>query len=127
MGYSILNRVAHPSWWGMTVPSVVAKPLQYSSLTAGGDANLTLYPTGYTSDWFQCLQVGFDVVDGKVQNPVPDADSYYATSMKTPPDWADPVIFKKRTGKDLIFVGQIGHHRFYNTDGRHPENVKGVV
>src|SRR3990172_10413739 len=40
VGYSILNRVARPSWWGRTVDEVITKKWQYSSLTDPRDKQL---------------------------------------------------------------------------------------
>lgn len=109
--YSILNRVQKPKWWGTSIASVVLKAWQYSSMTDPNDPQLRKYPWGDAA-WPECLQVAFDVLDGKVENPVPSADSYYATYIPAP-NWA----------KQDQFVKQIGAHRFYNTDGDHPQNT----
>lgn len=112
--FSILNRVERPKWWGNDVVSVITKPWQYSSMTDPHDPQLTKYPTNDPA-WWECLQVAMDVYDRKIsQNPVPGADSYYAVSMPAPPPWAA----KAR------FVAQVGNHRFYDTDGEHPDNKK---
>lgn len=111
--FSIMNRVEHPKWWGNDIPSVIAKKWQYSSMTAPGDPNLIQYPL-FDQSWADCVSAAMTVYDKQVQNPVPGADSYYATSMASPPPWA----------KQEQFVIQVGAHRFYNTDGDHPENVK---
>lgn len=108
--FSILNRVENPKWWGRDVPSVVTKKWQYSSLTDPNDKQLVLYPV-FDQVWLECLSAATAVYDGQVMNPVPGADSYYATYIPKP-YWA----------KDDQFVAQIGAHRFYNTDGDHPEN-----
>lgn len=127
--YSILNRVQRPSWWGRNVVEVCIKPWQYSSMTDPHDKQLTKYP-GTDDAWPECLDVAMQVYDGLVPNPVPMADSYYAISMDAvghPPDWADPVYFKKKTGKELKYIGQIGNHKFFDTDGEHPDNVNPIT
>lgn len=113
--HSILNRVAKPKWWGTDIVSVVLKPWQYSSMTDPNDKQLTKYP-GLDPSWPECLDVAQQVYDGKIPNPVPGADSYFATYIPTP-NWAKPEQF----------VAQIGAHKFYNTDGDHPDNVKVVA
>ena len=109
--FSILNRVQHPKWWGTDVPSVVTKKWQYSSMTDPNDVQLTKYPT-FDPVWAECLNTVLAVLDGREENPVPGADSYYATYIAAP-NWAKPEQFVK----------QVGNHRFYNTDGDHPENA----
>jgi N-acetylmuramoyl-L-alanine amidase len=109
--FSIMNRVNNPKWWGQDIPSVVTKKWQYSSLTDPKDAQLVLYPL-MDQSWLECMSAATAVYDKLVQNPVAGADSYYAVSMPAPPNWAKPDQF----------VAQIGNHRFYNTDGDHPEN-----
>jgi N-acetylmuramoyl-L-alanine amidase len=116
--HSIMNRVAHPKWWGASISEVVTKPWQYSSMTDPHDPQLIKYP-GIDDAWIECMDVAMGVYDGRYPNPIPTADSYYATSMDdagNPPKWASSASVK--------FVGQIGHHKFYDTDGEHPENVK---
>lgn len=115
--HSILNRVTRPKWWGNDVPSVCIKPWQYSSMTDPKDPQLTRYPND--AAWWECLQITLDVLNGKLPNPVPTADSYYAISMDkagNPPAWAK--------APSVRFVRQVGNHKFYDTDGEHPENVK---
>jgi spore germination cell wall hydrolase CwlJ-like protein len=109
--FSILDRVRNPKWWGNDVPSVCTKKWQYSSMTDPNDKQLTLYPV-FDQAWAECISAATTVYDGLVQNPVPGADSYYATYIPAP-NWAKPEML----------VAQIGAHKFYNTDGNHPENV----
>lgn len=105
VAHVILNRVRRPSWWGRDVMSVVFKKWQFSSLTDPRDKQLTTWPETNDRSWQQCLQVVADVVDGRLKNPVPGADSYYDISIPAP-RWA--------TDKD--FVAMIGRVRFYNLD-----------
>lgn len=113
LAFSILNRVQNPKWWGSSINSVITKPWQYSSFTDPNDKQLIKYPQDGTV-WEECLDVACKVIDGLEKNPVPGADSYYATYIPKP-KWA----------QESQFVAQIGGHRFYNTDGDHPDNVRG--
>lgn len=109
VAYSILNRVARPTWWGHDIPTVIWKKWQYSSMTADGDPQLALLPTPYKPEGWdayeECLEVAFRAYFREEANPAPGADSYYAWTIK-PPKWADP----------QLFVAEIGGHRFYNLD-----------
>lgn len=104
VGYSILNRVARPKWWGKNIIQVLFKPLQYSSLTDPKDKQLTKWPTG-DQVWLDCLTIAIQVIDGLVKNPVPTADSYYDISIEVP-YWATKENF----------VRQIGRLNFHNVD-----------
>ena len=111
VGYSVRNRVEHPKWWGNTYSAVMAKKWQYSSLAAPGDPQLMTWPVFPDDAFTECLDVADRVIHGTTSNPCPEADSYYATYI-APPKWA----------LDAQFVVLIGQHKFYNTDGSHPEN-----
>ena len=102
VAWSILNRVAKPSWWGKTIMEVLFKRLQYSSMTDPRDKQLTVWPVD-DAVWKQCLQMAYDVIHGLSKNPVPGADSYYDISIP-PPKWATPDKF----------VIKIGRLNFYN-------------
>src|SRR3990172_8445425 len=69
--YSVLNRVERPAWWGRSVLEVVGKLWQYSALTAPGDPNVLEY---------------------RVANPMPGADSYHDVSIPQP-GWAGAARF----------------------------------
>lgn len=101
---SVMDRVKNPGWWGHDVQSVVFKPWQYSSLTAKKDPQLSTWPENAAdSSWVSCLTFARAAYDGGVNNPAPDADSYYDVSIPAP-SWAHP----------QLFVIQIGKLRFYN-------------
>lgn len=105
VGYSIMNRVQRPSWWGDSVLSVVGKKFQYSSMTDPNDKQLTFWPQPTDPRWIECLAAARDIYEHNVPNPVPGADSYFADTIP-PPKWATPDKF----------VDKIGHHSFYNMD-----------
>lgn len=105
VAFSLMNRVARPSWWGNDVLSVAGKKWQYSSFTDPRDPQLTTWPKSGDDSWWACMDVAQAVIDGTVDNPVPGADSYYDISIKAP-NWATPDMF----------VRQIGRLRFFNVD-----------
>ena len=105
VAYSILERVAHPKWWGSDVMSVVSKRLQYSSMTHAGDPNLIVWPQASDPSWSDSVISAIAATIKGAPNPVTGADSYFDTSIE-PPAWAKPEQF----------VAQIGRLRFYNLD-----------
>ena len=105
VGHSILNRVKRPSWWGNDILSVCTKKWQYSSMTDPKDPQLTRWPISLDASWVACLQLAADILNGKIENPVPGADSYFDISIPAP-KWATPETFVK----------QIDKIKFYNLD-----------
>ena len=112
VAFSLMNRVARPSWWGRDVLSVATKKWQYSSLTDPKDRQLTTWPGPAEDAWLECLEIAGHVLEDKVRNPVPGADSYYDISIP-PPKWADPACF----------VGQLGRIRFFDLDKDYQEGT----
>ncbi len=108
VGFSIMNRVRRPAWWGDSVLAVVGKKWQYSSMTDPNDKQLTRWPAEDDLQWRECLRIARDVYESNVGNPAPGADSYFADTIK-PPNWAT----KEK------FVVKIGHHSFYDIDSDH--------
>ncbi len=108
VAFSILNRVARPTWWGRDVLSVVTKKWQYSSLTDPKDPQLRSWPSPAEDAWPECLEVARLVLEDLVRNPVPGADSYYDDSIP-PPAWT----------AHARFVCQLGRIRFYDVDHDH--------
>jgi len=104
VGFSIMNRVRNPKWWGKSVMEVVFKKWQYSSMTDPNDRQLTIWPKD-DSVWQECLKAAYDVYNFISDNPVKGADSYHDISIPSP-KWAT---------KDM-FVCQIGRLKFYNVD-----------
>jgi len=106
VGYSVLNRVDNPKWWGNDVQSVIFKKWQYSSMTDPRDPQLTRWPSPQDKSWQQCFRVAVDVMSHNAINPVIGADSYFDVSIPNP-KWATADKF----------VAQIGRIKFYNIDG----------
>lgn len=103
VAYSILQRVAHPRWWGNSVQTVVGMKWQYSSLTAPGDPNLIQWPPDDQSisgkSWADCVAAAYAAINHTILNPVPNADSYYDVSIKQVPKWATLDGFIKQVGR----------------------------
>lgn len=106
--FTLLNRMAHPGWWGNSIATCATKRLQYSSLTDPHDKQLTTWFTENDGSWFNCLELARRVLAGEADNPVPGADSYFDDSIPAP-DFATADAFVKR----------IGTLAFYNVDHDH--------
>lgn len=71
----IMNRaVAH----GTDVWSVCTKKLQFSSLTAPGDPELTLWPSDSDPQWVMALQIAQQAASGSLNDITGGAMDYYA-------------------------------------------------
>lgn len=105
VAHTVLNRVAHPTWWGNDVVSVITKKWQYSSLTDPKDPQLTVWPKASDHIFEECLTVASLVLSGIYNAPLKGIDSYHDSSIPAP-KWATPDTF----------VGQLGKLKFYNVD-----------
>lgn len=113
----ILNRSAHPSWWGTSIITVCRQPWQFSCWNPD-DPNLPKLLAVTEAD--PAFRMALGIAQVAVARQLPDltygADSYYALAMKTPPFWAAKAV---RTMVD-------GWHAFYRTiaaapPGTHPD------
>jgi N-acetylmuramoyl-L-alanine amidase len=104
VAFSVLDRVAHPRWWGHTILSCIRQKYQYSSFTDPKDKQLCNWPDDGDASWWQCMDVAQSAMDGTVANPVPNADSYYDDSIPRP-KWAS----------DANFIAKLGRLSFHNT------------
>lgn len=84
VGYSIMNRVERPSWWGRSLSGILGKKFQYSSLTAPNDPQLTLYPHPEDPFFQESLEVARAVIARTEPIQFPGADSYHDSSVETP-------------------------------------------
>lgn len=85
----ILNRAAHPKWWGSDIVSCCTAPWQFSCWNRN-DPNCALCEAVDTSNrWFViALEIARQAAQGKLRDITNGADHYYALSMKKPPAWA---------------------------------------
>lgn len=105
--HSIMNRAAHPAWWGNSLVSVVLmngvdkasgrRVWQYSGM-APGDPNSCLFPADDDLMWYQIVSM---VLDPGI-DPTAGATHYYSTDIAEP-EWA----------KKMTFMTAIGPFRFY--------------
>lgn len=104
----ILNRAAHPRWWGNNVCQVCTQPWQFSCRN-DGDPNWPKLRdvTMQDQQFLAAVSVARLALAGMVTDVTKGADSYYALSMHTPPAWAAKAT---HTFSD-------GWHAFYRTTG----------
>lgn len=101
VAFVVLNRVHNPAWWGETIPEVVWKKWQFSSMTDPNDAQRGKMPTPDKREdwlsWLHCLRIAFNAYASDTLNPVPGADHYFDDSI-SPPSWAAPEKFVRKVG-----------------------------
>jgi len=97
-----LTRSLRPGWWGRDLMGVLFKKWQFSSLTDPNDKQLTTWPEADDPSWKDSLSVACDVLDEKLPNPAPWADSYFDDSISAP-DWATPDKFIRKIGRILFY------------------------
>lgn len=85
--------------WSKDPVEVITQPLQFSSISYKGDAQLTLFPNAAQA--FKFVKLAFQAYYGLVPDPTGGANHYHATYVN--PSWADP----------LRMTTQIEHHKFY--------------
>lgn len=104
--HSIMNRAAHPSWWGNSLVTVITHHAknhagvdvwQYSSM-APHDPNSCLFPTDDDIMWYQITSM---VADSGI-DPTAGATNYYSTDIAEP-EWA----------ARMTFLTSIGPFKFY--------------
>lgn len=103
VAWSIMNRVAKPSWWGKTLNAVLVKRWQYSSMTAAADPNLVKWPEENEPAWIDCLFI----VDNMGADPTGGATHYFDRSLDggREPDWT--------TSKEMMHCFDSGAFHFY--------------
>jgi hypothetical protein len=89
----ILNRAAHPRWWGNDPVSVCVAPEQFSCWNKN-DPNLPKLKKITTADPIFSVAVGIAeaAIAGTLTDETGGADSYYAVSMPHPPAWAPRAV-----------------------------------
>lgn len=102
----ILNRAAHPRWWGSNIIQVCTAPMQFSCWSWGDPNRPKLVSvTGADPAFVTALAVAEQAVAGKLVDPTNGADSYYAAGTPEPA-WAE--------GREPCAV--IGRHKFYRLE-----------
>ncbi len=112
----ILNRLAISNkeggyWWGNDIAGICRKPFQFSCWLVSDPNRAKLLAVDPSDKIFAAaLDIATDAVDGKLKDSTNGATSYYATTMKEPPAWADTMI------QTCI----IRHHVFFRLDDLYP-------
>ena len=89
----ILNRAAHPRWWGHDVASVCLAPEQFSCWNVGDPNRAKLLAVTSADPWFSIAQgIAGAALSGGNPDETHGADSYYALSMETPPAWTKSAV-----------------------------------
>ena len=65
----------------------VMRPWQFSSITAHGDPELTLWPALSDPSWEEAQRLAAGIIDGSLADTTGGATLYYADSMGFPKDW----------------------------------------
>lgn len=100
VGWVVRNRAFHtnpPDWSG-----VMTKKLQFSSLTAPGDACLVKWPTAISYAWIDAMTAAEGVYTGALADPTGGA-THYVNLAVAHPAWANV----------LQFVTKVGSHSFF--------------
>src|ERR1700688_24001 len=63
VGHVVVNRVKNPGWWGVSIPTVILKPWQFSSFNHG-DPNETRWPEDDNAQWRQALTIAIGLLAG---------------------------------------------------------------
>lgn len=99
------NRVASGvHWWGTTLRSVLIHPWQYSCWNHN-DPNRSklLSVTAADAEFAIALELAAHALAGVLVDITNGADSYYASSMPTPPKWAEGLSPCFEIGNQLYF------------------------
>ena len=81
----ICNRALHR---GTAALTECTRPWQFSSLTATGNPELTLWPAYNDPQWLLALSLAAQAADESLEDITGAALYYYSASMNPPPSWA---------------------------------------
>jgi spore germination cell wall hydrolase CwlJ-like protein len=99
----VLNRAAHPRWWGHDIAGVCLCPRQFSCWNADDPNRPKLEAvTGADPAFTHALVIADRAVRGQLADPTHGADSY-ADLRACAPDWADPAKITARIGNHTFF------------------------
>ena len=96
VAHVVVNRVAHPGWWGVDVRSIVLKPWQFSSFNHD-DPGERRWPEDDNQQWLEA-QTAARLAIGGDDDPTLGASSYYDVSIQ-PPSWTASMVFTMQLGK----------------------------
>lgn len=103
VGWTILNRVAHPSWRGRNIIDVCLKPYQFSCWNQDDpNRKYLLGIDEYDQAFKDARSIAAQLMANDIPDPTHGATYYYATSCAMP-NWA--------AGKTSCF--KLGNHLFF--------------
>lgn len=83
----------------------VVRRLQFSSITAKGDPELTLYPVETDPAWIQAQAIATQICSGEIADTTQGATLYYAATIPFPASWdADKVKATVTVGNKHFFT-----------------------
>ena len=69
------------------VAKVILSPLQFSSMTAPGDPQLTKYASPHDPQWIEAEEIAQEVLTGMSRDPTKGATVYFADYIPFPAKW----------------------------------------
>lgn len=87
VAHVVLNRVAHPCWWGDSIHTVILKPWQFSSFNPS-DPNNAKWPEDNDPSWIDSQKAVDAVLSGST-DPTDGAQYYHDVTMKWPKAWGN--------------------------------------
>lgn len=107
---AILNRAAHPRWWGTDVLSVCLHPWQFScwnprtvGAPATADYEHMIAATDADPSFAEAMQVARAAVGGTLADATHGADSYYAYGIGAP-NWVVGARFTVTDGTGVFWI-----------------------
>lgn len=101
VGLTIQTRTRYPGWWGRNWREVILCPKQFSCWDDHNRDRITKARKLNDVDWRECYHVARDIYLGVTMDTVGGPTHYHALYVQ--PAWSNK----------LIFLAQIGQHRFY--------------
>lgn len=87
-----------------TLYKVVTARLQFSSMTAPKDPELSLWPDEHDATWISIQAEATGVMHGIIPDPTGGASSYYANYIAFPPSWNLSLLQQTaKIGKHIFF------------------------
>lgn len=97
--------------WRITVPHIILKPNEYSSMTIAADPQFELMPQDDDPQWRYILENVPSVLNGTHSDPTNDAHFYANLDALKEPNW-----FLDHIVKDTLrhpFTIKVGRHSFF--------------
>lgn len=103
VAHVIQNRVREQSWYGKSISEVIAKPWQFSSMSAPGDRQLVKWPERDDPSFKRSMEVVEDVMQGAPDTS--NGSTHFHDCSIEPPAWTRDMEVKARLGR-MVFYGK---------------------